>query len=287
VTGLQEKLVTIQTESSQVRQITKTVILLALGFYFIYMILGGSITNYINPDWAWLSWIAAGLCLLLGGVSCYALIREREEQRQGDMSAVGGGHLHDHGHHDEHEHAQRGHKHTSVSWSVLGVLLVPLVLGLGVPSKALGASSLSNNTGSAASLMEKSGAAHDDPIRWNIWDWQRTYNANVHPNDWFNGRQADVTGFVYHPDGVGPDQFVLARYVMRHCAADAFGVGLLVVWPGGDKLPTDTWVRLQGSMLIDKFEGTETLLMVPQTLDNKIGPPDRPYIYPTFYVIPK
>jgi putative membrane protein len=272
-----------QMQSLQVRRVSKVVILLGLGFYFIYMITSGSINNYINPQWAWLCWTACGLFFLLGGVSGYALIREWQARRLVAAIALAEqtGNDHDHG------HSHNGHTHTAVSWPVLGVLVVPLVLGMGVPSKALGSSSMSNNAGSAASFVEKSGVPHDDPIRWNIWDWQRTYNANVHPDDWFNGRQADVTGFVYHPQGVEPDQFVLARYVMRHCAADAFGVGLLVRWPGGDKLPSDTWVHIGGSMLIDKFQGEETLLMVAQNLDDKIGEPDTPYIYPTFYAVPK
>jgi len=272
-------------QSSQVRQVSKVVILLGLGFYFIYMIVSGSINNYINPQWAWLCWTASGLFFLLGGVSCYALIREWEEKRR--LTTLALAEHSDHNHDHESEHSHDGHTQATVSWPVLGVLVVPLVLGVGVPSRALGSSSLSNNTGSAVSFAEKSGPAHDDPIRWNIWDWQRTYNANVHPNSWFDGRQADVTGFVYHPPGVEGDQFVLARYVMRHCAADAFGVGLLVRWPGGDKLPTDTWVHIQGSMLIDKFQNEETLLMVAQNLDDKIGTPDTPYIYPTFYAVPK
>src|SRR5437763_1507583 len=105
------------------------------------MITSGSINHYINPQWSWVCWTACGLFFLLGGVSGYALIMEWQAGRV--VAAIALAEQADH----DHEHSHNGPTHTAVSWPVLGVLVVPLVLGMGVPSKALGSSSLSNNTG--------------------------------------------------------------------------------------------------------------------------------------------
>lgn len=264
----------------QVKAVTKTAVLVALGIYFAYNVISGNINNYVNPQWAWLSGVAAALCLLLGVVSLYSYIRDRQERT----------HDHEHtnpDHENSHDHMHEGHSHAGVSWPVLSVLGIPLLLGLAVPSAPLGASALENSTGTSLAMIERAGPANDnDTTQWNIWDWQRTYYANVHPDSWFTGKEANFSGFVFHPGGLGPDQFVLARYVMRHCAADAFGVGMLVNTPGGGSLPLDSWVQIKGEMAIETFQGDPTLLVKPITMTN-LESPDNPYIYPSFYVVSK
>jgi putative membrane protein len=259
--------------------LTKVAILLGLGVYFAYNLLTGNINNYVNPQWAWLSGVAAALFLLLALVSVYAYLRDRPQPTHE--------HLHDYDHDEAHVHQHESHSHAAVTWPVLSILLLPLVLGVGVPSQPLGASALENSAGTTRSMIERAGPADDnDTSRWNIWDWQRTYYANVHPDDWFNGKEANFSGFVFHPGGLGPDEFVLARYVMRHCAADAFGVGMLVKSPGGGSLPQDTWLQLNGAMAVEPFQAENTLLVKSNTLTN-LDSPDNPYIYPSFYVVPK
>ena len=55
----------------------KTAILFALGFYFIYVIASGNLSNYINARFEWLSYVAAGLFLLLGAASLFDVIGKR------------------------------------------------------------------------------------------------------------------------------------------------------------------------------------------------------------------
>ncbi|MFN8449952.1 MAG: DUF1980 domain-containing protein [Anaerolineae bacterium] len=93
----------------------------------------GSITNYVNERFAWLSYVASALFLLIGGFSIWHL---RE---------------HGHDHDDEHNH---DHVHEPISWRVLAILAVPLVLGTLIPSKPLGAEAVSGgvNLSSAATV---------------------------------------------------------------------------------------------------------------------------------------
>ncbi len=285
-----EQQITIQSLRSdkrdvQNRVIAKIAVLLGLGIYFAYNLTSGNIKNYVNPQWAWLSGMASVLCLLLGLVSLYSYLRERPQTIHSDAPLHD--HPHSHDHSEDSAHGHKGHSHSAVSWPMLSVLAIPLVLGLGVPSQPLGASALENSTGTSKSMIERAGPAEgNDTARWNIWDWQRTYYANVHPDNWFDGQGGNFSGFIFHPGGLGPDQFVLARYVMRHCAADAFGVGMLVNWPGGGSLPEDTWVDISGTMAVEPFQGEDTLLVNAASLTN-LKSPDNPYIYPSFYVVSK
>jgi uncharacterized membrane protein YcgQ (UPF0703/DUF1980 family) len=68
--------------------------------------------------------------------------------------------------------------------------------------------------------------------------------------------------------------------VMYHCAADAKGVALLVNWPGADQLPSDTWVRVEGTMRMEKIGEGPTLHVYATRVDDKIGAPQEPYLRP-------
>ena len=43
--------------------------MIGLGMYFVYNIASGNIPNYVNARFAWLSYVAAALFLLIGGFS--------------------------------------------------------------------------------------------------------------------------------------------------------------------------------------------------------------------------
>ena len=66
-------------QDDTLQQWLKTAILLGLGLYFIYNLLSGNLTNYINARFAWLSWVAAPLFLLLGALSAYSLLTRRDD----------------------------------------------------------------------------------------------------------------------------------------------------------------------------------------------------------------
>jgi putative membrane protein len=263
--------------SRRLFEAVRTALLLGLALYFTDNVTSGRIVNYINPQFGWLSLVAAALFALLGLAGAYSLLvtpllaRARARGRYDPH--------HDpedsHEHHDGHDH-----HHSRISWTMLAIMAIPLALGTLVPSRSLGASSINTNMASANVALESSSSTKGDPATWNIWEWQRTYNANTYPDEWFNGRRADLIGFVFRPEPFPPDHFVAARYVMQHCAADAFGVGMLVAWPGGQNLPMDTWVRVQGAMTVTEFDGEPTLMLKADSVDDTIGEPQIPYIFP-------
>jgi uncharacterized repeat protein (TIGR03943 family) len=192
------------------------------------------------------------------------------------------------------------------------VAAIPLVLGLAIPSRPLGAAELDEdlsvsglgtaNTQAPVGAETPSALYEPSPVintehqptpvnlvearatavvasEWTIYDWQDAYQSGQYVPSWFNGKPADVTGMVVRPEGVPAGHFVLGRWVMRHCAADAFGVGLLVK---SDKpgLSNETWVRAQGSLSVRNVNNEQVLVLDAASVDDTIEEPVVPYIFP-------
>jgi putative membrane protein len=90
----------------------------------------------------------------------------------------------------------------------------------------------------------------------------------------------DVTGFIYHDIRLKEGEFMVGRFALTCCVADALAVGLVVTtWPGASQLPDNGWVRVQGTI-------------IPYALDNQVIPgikaqnvesipePQQPYLFP-------
>lgn len=230
----------------------KTAILFGLAAYFAYNILSGNLSNYINERFAWLSYVAVALFGLLGAAGAAERLR-------------GGGHAHRH-HHDH------------LSWPALAVVAVPLVLGTLVPSRPLGSAAINGNI----SLNVATGAAvttfTGDPSQWNVLDWLRAFNNAGDPAS-FDGKAANVIGFVYREATFPEDTFMVARFTISCCVADAAAIGLPVVWPGAADIPQDTWVRVQGAFQTGVFRGDTVPVLRAASLEI-IEQPEHPYLYP-------
>lgn len=238
----------------------KTAILFALGFYFIYVIASGNLSNYINARFEWLSYVAVGLFLLLGVASALELLRNRGHEH----------HQHEHDHHD--------HAHGQMSWLGLGIIAIPLVLGTFIPSRPLGSAAV----GGSISLNAVSAAGAQpfttDPLKWNVLDWLRAFN-NSGDVESFNGKQADVIGFVYREAAFPDDQFMAARFTISCCVADAGAIGVPVIWDAAADYPADTWVRVQGTWQVGEFRGDTVPILHPTNIE-KVDQPEHPYLYP-------
>lgn len=235
----------------------KAALLLGLGVYFAYNILSGNLSNYINIRFAWLSYVAAFLFLLIGGYSAFHLLRAHR-----------GGH--DHEHHD--------HQHGSISWGAIAIVAVPLVLGTLIPSRPLGAEAIDGNVSISASAGNITTFAID-PLQRNVLDWLRVFNAGSPDSGEFNGQPADVTGFVYLEPTFAEDQFMVARFTISCCVADASAIGLPVRWSETAALPQGDWVRVQGSFQQGEFRGEPMPILHADSIEI-VEQPEHPYLYP-------
>lgn len=237
----------------------KALLLLGLGAYFAYNIVSGNLANYINIRFAWLSYVAAAVFLLLGVASLVGLLRQRE-------------HKHDHDH--DHDHA-----HGGMSWGALAVVAVPLLLGVLIPSRPLGASAVDGNLSLNAAAVTTSNLSFTiPPLERNVLDWLRMFNS-VQDYSELDGQPADVVGFVYREPNFGENRFMVARFTISCCVADASAIGVPVAWDEAESLPADSWVRVTGTFKVDNFRDDRAPVLQAESVE-AVPQPEHPYLYP-------
>lgn len=241
-----------RSSTSTLRGWIKTGLLIGLGLYFVYIIATGSLANYINERFAWLSYVAAALFLLLGLFNALDLLRPAP-------SAPGG--------------------HTDISWAVIVIVAIPLILGTLIPSRPLGVEAITGSvrTTSAVGASPNFATFSRPPLERNVLDWLRAFNAAADYAE-FNGQPADVIGFVYTEPGFDPGHFMVARFTVSCCVADASAIGLPVYSPETD-LPAGEWVRVQGAFQLGEFRDENLPILIASAVE-VVPQPDHPYLYP-------
>ncbi len=133
-----------------------------------------------------------------------------------------------------------------------------------------------------------------------ITEWVRGLNAYPEPEA-YAGQKVRVKGFVSpqpnpgqsnpgQPNPANPsqsDRFLISRFVITCCAADAYPIGLPVKIPPGTALPkADTWLEVQGQMIVESTSGptgerpvSERTLVIAATQLTPIPEPAKPYDY--------
>ncbi len=109
-------------------------------------------------------------------------------------------------------------------------------------------------------------------------DWARTLQVYPEPEAYI-GRKVKVQGFVVHLAEL-PDNFLtITRFVIAHCALDAYPVGLPVQLSQSRKVyPSDTWLEIEGQMITTDLEGKRQLTIQEKSI-KLIPAPQNPYEY--------
>ena len=111
-----------------------------------------------------------------------------------------------------------------------------------------------------------------------ILDWLQYFHSMDNPSA-LAGERADLSRFVYRDSQLAENQFVLSRFVISCCAADAFAVGMVVEWPGASGLSSDEWVAVQGTIFV-VGSGENQSLEIQADMVDPIPPPNQPYLFP-------
>jgi putative membrane protein len=262
------------------RQWLQSALLIFLGLYFLDTVLSGRIAFYINYRFEWLAVLATAVFLLLGVLGVVNLLRE--PAKDDHHEDCGDNCTHDHAHDHEHDHAHHGHNHSHVpGWLTLGMVTIPLALGILVPSRPLGASAV----GSMGLGTGKGAAATDTttltiaPEQRNVLDWMRAFYSTSTPEE-FVGQPVDVVGFVYRDIRLDTDtEFMAARYIISCCVADAAPAAMIVRTDTAADFEQDTWVRVRGRVSMGEFDGQPQPIIVAESIE-VTDQPDRPYLYP-------
>ncbi len=171
----------------------------------------------------------------------------------------------------------------------VALLALPLVVGLLVPARPLGAAAIDAQGVSAAPQATTSGTNGGwDPVpsftidaRNAVWDIRAL--ARVQASDrrlqGFEGQRASLLGFVYRGPTTPADQFLVSRFVIRCCTADAVAFFFPVRYDHAAELARDTWVEVQGRIQSSGTPGSSDPLLVAEQV-RVVPQPAQPYLYP-------
>lgn len=118
-------------------------------------------------------------------------------------------------------------------------------------------------------------------------------NIAVQPENYYDKR-FKFQGFVYRPEGWPDNQFILLRYMIAHCSADASAVGLLVETKEPVTYQNDQWVEVYATVSLKNAPGLDEFaptawfkgysykpILVGHTV-TPIEEPKHPYLYSDF-----
>jgi putative membrane protein len=229
----------------------KSAVMLGMGLYLAALFLTNRLSNYINLQFGWLTLMSA---VLLIGMGAWSLWQMRRPTSFGTV-------------------------HLPIQLSSLFVLSIPLLLGVLVPSQPLSASAITGGV----SLNPVGGATVQSyvkpPLERNILEWLREFSNTSNPAA-FDGLQVDVVGFIYREPDMAANQFMVARFTMSCCVADAFAIGLPIEVEDESiaALADGTWIRVRGTLKAGTFNGSAVPIITPTEIE-PINTPDQPYLY--------
>jgi putative membrane protein len=97
----------------------------------------------------------------------------------------------------------------------------------------------------------------------------------------FIGKKIELTGFVYREDNMTSNQFVVGRFAVSCCSADATPYGVMIDFPTAATYPKDMWVKVTGTVQNGSYNGND-IFVIKATQIDKITAPSSPYVYPNF-----
>ncbi|MCM3792856.1 TIGR03943 family putative permease subunit [Priestia megaterium] len=126
-------------------------------------------------------------------------------------------------------------------------------------------------------LLEKK-LVKQTKISINDTDYIPVMNIIENNTEQFIGKKIEVNGFVYREKGFKDNQFVVARFGISCCAADASVYGLLSTLENASTLKKDTWVHIKGIIQKTTYNEENVPYIQVQQIES-IDQPDNPYVY--------
>ncbi|WP_342570204.1 TIGR03943 family protein [Paenibacillus sp. FSL R5-0749] len=95
----------------------------------------------------------------------------------------------------------------------------------------------------------------------------------------FAGKDISLSGFVYRDKSMDHEShFALGRFLVMCCPADAAPFGVMVHIPEANNFPTDSWVKIDGTIGSAQVDGKDTI-EIRATKVTPVSEPSTPYIY--------
>lgn len=266
--------------NARLDRLLKAGIFAASGLMLYAKISDGTLSFYINQRFAWLTLVAVILFLALALTLAYRALQlpsiapamstpimfEEGAELQLTRPSL--------------QQMQQANTHRA-SWPAIVLLALPVLIGFFTPARPLGSGAIESR-GIGLTAPDRPGSVTQAQRvatgPKNILDWLRDFSRNGDPAT-FNGKEADVIGFVYKDPRSGQNQFWVSRFAVSCCVADASALGLLVQTDKAASLQADSWVHVTGKFNVGEFAGEK----IPIIMADKVEPteqPNQPYLYP-------
>ncbi|HEX6261414.1 MAG TPA: TIGR03943 family protein [Actinomycetota bacterium] len=129
----------------------------------------------------------------------------------------------------------------------LALVLVPVVAVLALPPTALGSYAASRRSVSAGFVTAAGEPSSGEVTLVDVAGamWSQTAADSLTERA---GSEVSFVGFVVRREGTPADEFVLTRFLVSCCVADALSVQVRVVGAPPGAFEEDEWVRVQGTL---------------------------------------
>lgn len=97
----------------------------------------------------------------------------------------------------------------------------------------------------------------------------------------FVGKTVEIKGFVFREDDFEEDQFVIARFGLSCCVADASVYGTLATLPDAKQYGDDQWIKIKGTITTIDYQDWTLPYVNIKTIET-IDQPDEPYVYENY-----
>lgn len=238
----------------------RAAVVLALAAVLAVRYLDGSLGYFINLRYGWLTVVAVA-CLAL--LAAPLLVTALRPGRGGEGQRV------------------------PIAWPGAALLAIPALLAL-IPPRPLGTDAMATRTLQLGSVPATAGLAvsSDTAVAGaeaprTVLDWLVTFDKDAAAGgdlSRFAGQSARVRGFVYRDERFPAGSFMVSRFLLSCCAADAAPIGLAVKWPDADFLDDDAWVWVSGEFSVETFLEERIPVLVATEVTAAQQPP-QPYLY--------
>jgi uncharacterized repeat protein (TIGR03943 family) len=96
----------------------------------------------------------------------------------------------------------------------------------------------------------------------------------------------EISGFIYHEDDMKFNQFVVARFSVSCCSADALPFGVMIESDKANLFHKDSWVKVTGTIGKTTYAGNNIMKLDAAKIE-KIQAAKDPYVYPNYDFMPK
>ncbi len=164
----------------------------------------------------------------------------------------------------------------------LVLLILIITLALIIPPKALTKITVQNRLGDLNSIGADISFSNQEKAfnfgtdKYTMKDWAIEFNRNPNLDDYV-GKKVNVTGFVFKPDYLDSNQFLISRFVVRCCAVDAVPTGIIVVNNSQEEFKDDDWLEIKGIFEITETNNQKEIAIKPDSI-KKISEPANPYL---------